>query len=364
MIKAVIGLGFGDEGKGATVNWLSSLMPDAIVVRYSGGHQAGHHVKEGKMEHIFSNFGSGTLRGLPTFWSKHCTVDPVALRRECGILLNKGIKPKIYISGKCPITTPYEKYSNQDDSTTLKHGSCGVGVFATLLREKKMYHLLAEDLAFSAAWMVKLQMIANTHPTKAITTKASCEFHDAVDWMCATTYVRVVDKMDVTGSDVIFEGSQGLMLDQDIGFFPHCTPSSVGSAGVAKIEPGYVRKYYTTRAYCTRHGTGPYYQTMLHDAIKPGSYDATNQYNGYQGTMKASLLDLDILKYALYKDGKQVDDVLVVTCLEHMNKYKYIEDGVVKEYAGNTPEGYCRMLSNKLCFTNAVMCKEHVFTNL
>ncbi len=72
--RAVIGLGFGDEGKGVVTEYLCSQDPEhTVVVRFSGGQQAGHKVCKGDTEHIFSNFGSGTLSGCPTYWSEHCT---------------------------------------------------------------------------------------------------------------------------------------------------------------------------------------------------------------------------------------------------------------------------------------------------
>jgi adenylosuccinate synthase len=118
---AVIGLGFGDEGKGKVVSSLCSQSPDhdKIVVRYCGGHQAGHRVllNDGS-SHVFSHFGSGTLQGVPTYWSQFCTVDPMGLLNELDILLNKipifsTDKIRLYIDAKCPITTPYEKIHNQ-----------------------------------------------------------------------------------------------------------------------------------------------------------------------------------------------------------------------------------------------------------
>ena len=137
MLKAaVIGLGFGDEGKGTTTEYLCSQFSNPLVIRFSGGHQAGHTVVHDDVSHIFSNFGSGTLSGYPTYWSKYCTVYPFALLNELEILLEKGITPKLFIDPQCPITTPYDKEYNQLSEKKNKHGSCGVGYSATIEREK------------------------------------------------------------------------------------------------------------------------------------------------------------------------------------------------------------------------------------
>lgn len=80
MNSIVIGAGFGDEGKGTMVNYLCKQSNKPLVVRFNGGHQMGHGVVENDVRHIFSNFGSGTLVGAPTYISEFCTVDPVELK--------------------------------------------------------------------------------------------------------------------------------------------------------------------------------------------------------------------------------------------------------------------------------------------
>ena len=134
--KIVLGIGFGDEGKGMTVDRLCSHSPDdTLVVRFSGGHQVGHTVVRDEYRHVFSNFGSGTLRGVPTYWSQYCTVEPIGLLRELSILKQENINPILYIDAKCPITTPYDIEYNRKIESKNMHGSCGVG-FGTTLNEK------------------------------------------------------------------------------------------------------------------------------------------------------------------------------------------------------------------------------------
>ena len=127
MNKAVIGLGFGDEGKGFTTDYLCSQHPNSLVVRFNGGHQAGHTVVYNGLRHVFSNFGSGTLRGCPTYWSEHCTVDPIGVLNELIVLRDNGVTPKLYIDAECPITTPFDIHNNRKVEDSNSHGSCGVG---------------------------------------------------------------------------------------------------------------------------------------------------------------------------------------------------------------------------------------------
>ena len=98
MNTIVLGTFFGDEGKGQTVHNLCKYydnLKNTIVIRFSGGHQVGHTVRHGELEHTFSNFGSGTLLGVPTYWSSYCTVDPITTMKELEDLNKLGVTPEI-----------------------------------------------------------------------------------------------------------------------------------------------------------------------------------------------------------------------------------------------------------------------------
>ncbi len=117
MRSAVIGLGFGDEGKGMVTSSLATYYNNPMIVRYSGGHQAGHTVEFAGIKHTFVNFGSGTLFGCPTYWSKHCTFEPVGFLNELAVLVEKLEEKfediKVYVHNDCPVTTPYDILHNQ-----------------------------------------------------------------------------------------------------------------------------------------------------------------------------------------------------------------------------------------------------------
>ena len=87
--KIVVGLAFGDEGKGLTTDYLCAQYPNSLVVRFSGGQQCGHQVAIGDQRHIHASFASGTLRGLPSYFTEHCCFYPVTLLEEYKLLLNK-----------------------------------------------------------------------------------------------------------------------------------------------------------------------------------------------------------------------------------------------------------------------------------
>lgn len=361
-MKAVIGLGFGDEGKGATTDWLCSTSNLPLVVRFSGGHQAGHNVIVDGVQHVFSNFGAGSLRGAATYWEPCCTVDPVGIMNEYMVLLKKGIKPELYINNKCPITTPMDKRANSNCMGTLIHGTCGVGFFETLKREKANYTLVAEDLNYATAWRMKFESIReNYYGLQHLKHgESTSNFYEAVQFILDCKDIIFTDSIDNTNyhQSRIYEGSQGLLLDKDIGFFPHCTPSNTGSKFLK--ENGKHPKYYlVTRAYQTRHGNGP--MTEHGDFNLRPNPNEQNFNNGPQGKFRKSMLDLDLLKYAIDKDGGFYadDSTLVITCLEHMLKFVFWYNG--KEYEMEDELAFGHEIVKILGLKHLILCKDHQF---
>lgn len=342
---AVIGLGFGDEGKGVTVNSLCKNLPNSLVIRYSGGQQAGHTVTlEDGTSHVFSNFGSGTLKGVPTYWSKYCTFDPVGVMNEYVLLRSKGVfSPKLYIDKRSPVTTPYDKYHNQNSKEIMNHGTCGVGVGATFQREEKFYSLLAGDLQYPSVVATKLKLIKAYYGNVDV---------DIDNFLIACEFINdtftFVDDVPEYYSNTIFESSQGLLLDQHIGFFPHVTRSNVGSLNI--LQMGYEPELFlVTRAFQTRHGNGPMTNTDIPNNIKFNPLE-TNILNKYQGEFKRSLLDLDLLKYGIERDyyiSHSKNKSLVITCLDLVqDEFRYTVGGRIVTHLDQ--ESFVRGISEYL----------------
>lgn len=318
--NAVIGLGMGDEGKGNVTNFLCSLSREPIVVRFSGGHQVGHTVREKGISHVFSNFGSGTLQGVPTMWSKFCTVEPIGLCNEFDVLKLKGVTPKIYISEKCPVTTPLEFIYNRKQAAKDNHGSCGLGLGATYLREENHYSLTFGDLYSPTILEIKMSLLQKYY---GYTTDLTM-FYDAVSRITSMQEVISTIGFPTGYKSFIFEGSQGLLLDQKYGFFPHVTRSSVGTTNIP--DPETLEIFLVTRAYQTRHGNGPMTNLHIPHSILENPNE-TNVKNEFQGEFRRSLLDLDLLQYSMSKDDgirKSKHKTLVITCMDHMvNDYRF-----------------------------------------
>jgi adenylosuccinate synthase len=342
--KVVIGALFGDEGKGAVTEYLCSQDPEnSIVVRFSGGHQCGHKVMKGDVEHIFSNFGSGTLSGCPTYWSELCTFEPVGFMRELALLKKKGAQPTIYIHPDCPVTTIYDVLANRS-GVEREHGTTGTGFGKT---KKRHFdggpRLTVKELLYSLMSVTssKLKEIKEYYSSEDLDENV---FLDAVFSIkrCMSLSGRVIVRDTIpipSRKHKIFEGSQGLMLDPSIGTMPHCTPSNLTPRNILGMGYSLDEIYLVTRAYQTRHGNGPM-TNEKHALELINTEKETNHCNTYQGEFRKSILDVEQLIYA---KTKGIDEIvprdtkvnLVVTCIDQVGKPKLTTDISFREFASS-----------------------------
>lgn len=370
---AVIGAGFGDEGKGTVVDYLCQKLTRPLVGRYCGGQQAGHQVVvDEKTRHVFSSFGSGTLRGIPTYWFPQCTIDPVALLNELDILMKMGLEPELYIDSKCPVTTPYDIDANKQIET-LAHGSCGLGINATYRREEKFFHLKFEDLFYQSILHEKLKLICTQYYKREYDSEYVKHFLNAS--FIITEYSHYIKKApdnltkDRRGKEfknLIFEGSQGLLLDQHNGFFPHVTPSNTGSRNF--VDNHQPIPWLVTRAYHTRHGNGPHPTEHIPHNIKPNPYEE-NFDDSAQGKFRIGILDYDWLEYGIYKDAylSRVPFNLVVTCLDCIeNEWRFVQNGRIR-YCDDEGEFVSRIvysLKQKFKVAEVLVSRSPISTNM
>ena len=357
--QVVIGAQFGDEGKGRVTDYLAATVGhDGIVARFNGGAQAGHTVvaPDGR-RHVFSHIGSGAFAGAATFLSRFFVSNPILFLKEMEILAALRVKPAVYVDPLSLVTTPYDMLINQiveRERGGDRHGSCGIGFGETIERNlRPTYALTVGDLDHSAALAARLDAIRRDHaPARlahlgfgdAFSRNADLFLSDAIlehfvedarRFLQATT---VAEARTVTrGRHLLFEGAQGLLLDQDRGFFPHVTRSNTGLRNVLALagELGLERLdvTYVTRAYLTRHGAGPL-PRELPDLPYPGVVDATNVPNAYQGSLRFAWLDLDVLGRAIAEDlaaarrwsALAIRTRLAITCLDQVG------DGPVTYY--------------------------------
>lgn len=299
MRMAVVGLGFGDEGKGHVVSELCKYNNIDFVARFSGGCQAGHTVWKNSKKYIFSHLGSGTLDRVPTFWEKSCPVYIKKLVEE--IEEKKDLNPNIFIDKKCPVTTEFDIYSDSKN-----HFTCGWAVGKTKEREEKKYHLSIEDLFFENILKWKLDEIGAYYKgyyEKEVSIKKLDQFKKLVD-----KNIFIVSENICEDKNIVYESSQGVLLDQDHGVFPYVTRSSV-------IPKRNIDKWVlVTRCYLTKHGIGPFFE----NDIDVNNIDETNVYNEFQGNFRISSLRYDLLEYAFSKIPNYGEKNIVVTCIDQV----------------------------------------------
>jgi adenylosuccinate synthase len=291
-IQIVLGSLFGDEGKGATVQYLcqekinKGIVP--LVIRFSGRPQAGHRVMHNGIDHVCSLLGSGVLLGCPTYLHKDVMIDPISLMNEIKSLQQFGINPQIFINPYCRVIYPDDIYRNQNNSKTKEDGTCGCGIYECFKRNLEhpdIFSSIACAMVDPEDYVTLFGVRRNTE-----------EFIKACKWLDNYCHVRRLDEIEDNYGSLIFEGSQGLLLDMENGFMPNCTPSKVGLNGIPEEYLQNAEVFLVMRSYLTRHGNG--YDPVGEDFVRKyfrNLEEPTNLDNGPQGQFKIGVLDLDLV---------------------------------------------------------------------
>lgn len=294
-VKIVLGHTFGDEGKGVTVQWLCKKAIEEgkkpLVVRFSGGPQAAHTIFNGGTEHICSSFGSGVLLGVPTMYTTDVYLDPICFINELHVLKDKGINPTIYMSAHRCIT-PYDVIAGRESERVRSDGTCGKGIYATFKRynENRQSQLISKYNCTQFQRILdgarKFHGLDKIEEYEEMFKKACLEIATEVH------FLPVLKDYDV----IILEGTQGLLLDMDNGFYPHVTPSKVGLNSIPETYLKDAEVYLVTRTYTTRHGNG-------YEPQYPRRYPVKDEYesnidNEFQGKFKTGMLEFELLNKA------------------------------------------------------------------
>ena len=334
----VLGLFFGDEGKGNTVHWRVQYAKQPLIVRFGGGSQCGHTVYHKGRRHVFASFGSGTLQGAPTYWSQFTAIDPVAFMNERKLLVD--LNPQVEINPRCMIVTPYDKVHNRFLSSGITD-TTGMGFGATIERNEKHFHLYANDLYYNQVLHAKMQMLREEcYGMHKVKNDQLNEFYKAVEYLKRHTYsVGTLRETRTIHDTIIFEGHQGILLDQHYGFFPYVTRSNTTSQNLwelvkeAQIELQNIHIYYVMRSYLTRHGDGYVPESEL--KVYADAPHETNGTDKYQGEFKLVPHSSQLIQYALGCDKLYHPSIfqnqkhLVVTCLDQTNNEIYINGQVI-----------------------------------
>lgn len=336
-IKVVIGANFGDEGKGLMTDYFChELSKDGNVlnVRHNGGAQAGHTVVTPRGDrHVFSHFGAGSFNPhVATYLSEDFILNPILFVREMETLRQKyNLSPLVYINPKCRITTPFDMMINQiaevfrgDD----RHGSCGVGINETVHRnmDENGVKLTAKMIGAFTNFEGIFEHMRNEYvpyrlhqlgvtavPTEYLARINSNEIIDHwIDDLRTMMQYCIVkgDDIFLRYDRIVFEGAQGLLLDNDyLEFEPHLTTSKTGSVNPKQImiknglENEYIEFCYVTRSYFTRHGAGMFpTECARTDVVADSIRDKTNHTNEFQGVFRYGYFERDRFNKAVNDD--------------------------------------------------------------
>lgn len=365
----VVDLAYGDCGKGSIVDFLTRHCRAQTIVRFNGGPQAGHNVvtRDGR-HHTFSHFASGTfVPGVRTLLSHFMLIEPYALLNEAAHLQQIGvINPltRLMIDRRCPVITPAHQAANRLREIARganAHGTCGIG--AGELMQDSLEHpediLHAGELSDSATVHRKLRDACalkhdqlreifsdiRSHPraSHAIQTLENPSWIDIaadnyahVSRSVSMIYDQAVTKILRNNAPLIFEGAQGVLLDETFGFHPHTTWSTTTFANAESLldEAGFEgrrTRLGVLRTYFTRHGAGPL--VTERPELSASLVEEHNSEQSWAGNFRVGIFDAVAARYALSAAGGA--DFLAITHLDALNKLP----GQICNAYQNTDEG-------------------------
>jgi adenylosuccinate synthase len=272
----VIGAQWGDEGKGKIVDWLASRAD--MVVRFQGGHNAGHTLVVGEQTYKLSLLPSGIVRGTPSMIGNGVVLDPWALKAEVERIREQGVEvtPEVlFLAETCPLILPIHR-----DLDGLREGASGAGKIGTTLRG--IGPAYEDKVGRRAIRVCDLARLDDLGPQL----DRLCAHHDALragfgeppvdrdrlkrdlaeiaDFVLAFARPvwRDLDGALRKGKRILFEGAQGVLLDVDHGTYPFVTSSNTVAgttgpgSGIGPSGAGFVLGI--AKAYTTRVGSGPF----------------------------------------------------------------------------------------------------------
>ena len=281
----VIGTQWGDEGKGKVVDWLTDHAQG--VVRFQGGHNAGHTLVIAGRKQILRLIPSGILReGVNCYIGNGVVLSPTALLQEIAELETSGVdvRSRLKISDACPLILPYHVAIDQARETAKgigKLGTTGRGIGPAYEDKVARRAIRLQDLFVPGRFEEKLREVLDFHnfvlehylkakPVDFQTTHdETLALREQLAPMIADV-PRALYDAHRAGKNLLFEGAQGTLLDIDHGTYPYVTSSNcVAGAAAAGAGVGPQMLHYVlgiTKAYTTRVGSGPF-PTELDDDI-------------------------------------------------------------------------------------------------
>lgn len=337
-LDVVLGLQWGDEGKGKIVDVLAGRYP--AVARFQGGPNAGHSLHFDGKNFVVRSIPSGIFReGSTNIIGSGVVLDPITLREECANVEKMNINPKekLFISKKANLILPTHRLLDAAYEAAAGKGKIGStlkGIGPTYTDKISRHGLRVGDI-LAPDFKERFEKLKARHIQLLSDLHFECDpDKDEAEWMSAIEFLKGFNLIDceyfvnkwLEDKPMLAEGAQGSMLDIDYGSYPFVTSSSttVGGVctglGVAPSKIGHV--YGIFKAYCTRVGSGPF-PTELFDETGEIIRQVGHEFGAVTGRpRRCGWLDLVALKYTVMIDG--VTDLIMMKsdCLDDFETIK------------------------------------------
>lgn len=321
MIDVLLGLQWGDEGKGKIVDYLAADYD--VIARFQGGPNAGHTLYVDGKKVVLHTIPSGVFH-------EHClnligngvVIDPVTLKKEIEtiVALQPDLLQRLFVSQKAHIIVPTHRALDAASEAAKgkeKIGSTLKGIGPAYMDKTGRNGLRVGDI-FSDSLKEKYEQLKQKHLQllslydydATALQEWEDQFFEAVAYMKQLQVVNAeywLSNLLKEGKSILAEGAQGSMLDIDFGTYPFVTSSNTISAGVCNglgVAPSFIGEIYgISKAYCTRVGSGPF-PTELEDESGDALRKAGNEFGATTGRpRRCGWIDLVALKYAVMLSG-------------------------------------------------------------
>jgi len=318
-LDVLIGLQWGDEGKGKIVDFLTPRYD--VITRFQGGPNAGHSLEFNGTKHVLHTIPSGIFHSEKiNIIGNGVVIDPIIFRKEISSLRNRGSDLKnLYISRKAHLILPTHRLldaASEAAKGVSKIGSTLKGIGPAYMDKTGRNGLRVGDIYLSDfkdnynILRSKHLNILKQYSYSASFEQEEKEWFEAIDVLKTFTAIDseyLINQYIAENKAVLAEGAQGSLLDIDFGTYPFVTSSNTVCAGACTglgVAPSRIGEVYgIVKAYCTRVGSGPF-PTELHDATGKQLQTIGKEFGATTGReRRCGWLDLPMLKYSMMING-------------------------------------------------------------
>ena len=353
MVDVILGLQWGDEGKGKIVDFFAKNYD--VIARFQGGPNAGHTLYVGDKKIVLHQIPSGIFHEDKTnLIGSGVVLDAITLKKECESVASFGVdyKKNLFISERTHLILPTHRALDKASELSKGDGKIGStlkGIGPAYMDKTGRNGLRVGDLLdknFTTQYIklrMKHQRLLDNFNFQEDITSWEEEFFEALDFLRELKIVNgeyFINEKIAAGNRVLAEGAQGSMLDVDFGTFPYVTSSSTITAGVCSglgIAPQKIKEVIgITKAYCTRVGSGPF-PTELMDETGDFLRNAGNEFGSTTGRpRRCGWIDLIALQFACMINGVTQIVMTKADILDGLDELKvcnsYLINGEEKNY--------------------------------